>query len=201
MDNKEDNSYVMADPMSSGAIPKKSLIISRKPLVLGVTGILIVAGLVLAYVTNAKQNSAEISNNQKLIEEPFEEDPAEISNNQNPTLPSLEPIEKNLYFAFDSAEIQPSELSKLETFLSEMKEKKGILIVEGHTDNIGTEEYNQMLSQKRAEQVVKVFQKLGLDDPEVTVRGLGEISPVANNIAEQNRALNRRAVILFTEKK
>ena len=103
-------------------------------------------------------------------------------------------VEETFYFDFDSAEIK--NLSKIESFWSNMKGKKGTLIVKGHTDSSGLKEYNQELSEKRAEQVVKILRELALDEQyQVKIQGLGENFPLKSNTTEENKAFNRRAVV------
>jgi len=64
--------------------------------------------------------------------------------------------------------------------------------VEGHTDSIGTEEYNQKLSQERAQSVVDYLVSNGVNGNNLIPVGMGETSPVANNDTDAGRALNRR---------
>jgi outer membrane protein OmpA-like peptidoglycan-associated protein len=67
------------------------------------------------------------------------------------------------------------------------------LVVEGHTDSVGAEEYNRQLSQKRADSVRNfLVSKGGLPEAKVTGIGYGETKPVADNANFQGRAKNRR---------
>lgn len=119
-----------------------------------------------------------------------------------PTAPtSTEPasIKQTVYFGFNEVEVLSEDVSKIESFLSQLKGKAGTLTIAGYADSIGTEEYNQQLSEKRAERVAQKLRILGLDDRyQVRIRGWGETQPVANNDTEQCRALNRRAVVSFS---
>ncbi|TXF89515.1 OmpA family protein [Neolewinella aurantiaca] len=69
------------------------------------------------------------------------------------------------------------------------------LSIEGHTDSKGTEEYNQKLSEQRASAVADYFATSGINRQRMTIRGFGEMSPVASNETDAGRAANRRVEI------
>ena len=94
-------------------------------------------------------------------------------------------------FKFDSSEALPNEDK-----MNELKQKiaadpQAMILVEGHTDNIGTVAYNQKLSEKRAQAVVAQLVKQGYPN-EIRSKGLGSTSPIASNDTEEGRAQNRR---------
>ena len=62
----------------------------------------------------------------------------------------------------------------------------------GHTDNIGSEEYNMKLSEKRAKAVMEYFVRKGIDPNRFTTKGFGFTEPVASNDTKEGRAKNRR---------
>ena len=64
--------------------------------------------------------------------------------------------------------------------------------IQGYTDNTGTENYNQKLSEKRADVVKDYLVSKGIDANRLTVKGFGEKDPIANNNTAEGRALNRR---------
>lgn len=64
--------------------------------------------------------------------------------------------------------------------------------VEGHTDSVGSEVYNQALSQRRAESVASYLINHGVSSSRLEAKGLGESNPIADNSTEDGRALNRR---------
>lgn len=75
------------------------------------------------------------------------------------------------------------------------------LIVDGHTDATGTEEYNQWLSEKRAESVKNYIADHGIDAGRITTNGYGQAKPVAANNTKDGRQQNRRVeVTIATEK-
>ncbi len=66
------------------------------------------------------------------------------------------------------------------------------ILVMGHTDATGTEEYNQKLSERRATAVTYYIEGRGVADSRVRAKGFGESAPVADNATEEGRAQNRR---------
>jgi outer membrane protein OmpA-like peptidoglycan-associated protein len=66
------------------------------------------------------------------------------------------------------------------------------LTIEGHTDNRGTEPYNESLSLRRADAVARVLKGRGVEERQMVVLGQGETEPVAPNTTDQGRTANRR---------
>jgi OOP family OmpA-OmpF porin len=100
------------------------------------------------------------------------------------------------HFAFDSAELKPAMKAELNSVADRVKASKGqeTLHIVGHTDSVGAEEYNQGLSERRAQAVADYLAGLGVTN--VSVKGMGERSPVADNGTREGRAMNRRVEIL-----
>lgn len=69
------------------------------------------------------------------------------------------------------------------------------VVVEGHTDAVGSDEYNRELSAKRAEAVKRYLVEKGIDGSLVTAVGKGETEPVADNGTDEGRQANRRVKI------
>ena len=112
--------------------------------------------------------------------------------------------DKNVEFSFDNYSITPS----YKYFLDSLKEfielhKNVSVIIEGHTDNIGTEQYNMALSQRRANSVLNYLIEKGIDKKILTAVGVGEVRPIASNSSPMGRALNRRTeiYIIYLKKK
>lgn len=113
-----------------------------------------------------------------------------------------DPIVINLVndeFDFDKSDLKPDMIAALDQLIVKIKGNTGIvdLTVVGHTDYIGTEEYNVALSLRRAQSVVDYLKANGLGHLEFKQHGKGEAEPVADNATEEGRALNRR-VEIFT---
>jgi OOP family OmpA-OmpF porin len=66
------------------------------------------------------------------------------------------------------------------------------VVIEGHTDNIGTAEYNKNLSQRRADAVKQYLVEKGIDANRITAQGFGFDRPIASNDTEEGRQKNRR---------
>ncbi|MEO0424254.1 MAG: OmpA family protein [Pseudomonadota bacterium] len=100
-----------------------------------------------------------------------------------------------IHFATGSATI-PSEDDALLAALANLANQcPGALLVEGHTDNVGNAQDNQVLSAARAGAVVTALVDLGVDAVRLESEGFGESSPVASNESASGRALNRRIVV------
>jgi OmpA-OmpF porin, OOP family len=100
------------------------------------------------------------------------------------------------YFAFDSAKLRPNGLEAIRQLVERVENVNGLSIeVAGHTDSIGTEEYNQKLSVRRAASVKNALVKEGIPVGAITTRGYGETAPIVPNTSPENRAKNRRVDI------
>lgn len=77
--------------------------------------------------------------------------------------------------------------------MNENKDKR--VALSGHTDSIGTEKYNQGLSERRAASVKNYLVKKGVDGGRITSQGFGETKPIADNKTKEGRAKNRRVEI------
>lgn len=98
-----------------------------------------------------------------------------------------------LYYAPRVNEITPKSMLILEKavgFLSEHPEYKVKII--GHTDNVGDDDYNMKLSKERAEDVLKLFNRKGINFNRLEAIGKGESEPIADNATDEGRELNRR---------
>lgn len=91
------------------------------------------------------------------------------------------------------------ELDKLVKLLADYSGAS--LIVDGHTDATGTAEYNQWLSEKRAESVKKYAVERGLNADRVVTYGHGQTKPIAENNTKEGRQQNRRVEVTIVTKK
>jgi len=98
----------------------------------------------------------------------------------------------NLDFEYNKAIIKSASFASLDELSDVLKQTNWNLILSGHTDNIGSEEFNLKLSTKRAEAVKDYLINKGIAAERITAKGFGETMPIAPNDTEQNRALNRR---------
>jgi OOP family OmpA-OmpF porin len=101
-----------------------------------------------------------------------------------------------LLFAFDSAEIQPEFTSELDAAAEILLDNPDVTVrIDGHTDSVGSEEYNMGLSERRAEAVAAYLEEAGVARDRMTVAWFGESQPIASNDSADGRALNRRVEI------
>jgi outer membrane protein OmpA-like peptidoglycan-associated protein len=103
-------------------------------------------------------------------------------------------------FPFNSAELQPGNertIQRLAQFLQASPDAQ--ILIEGHTDAVGTDQYNQQLSEQRAESVRQALAQQGIGRERVRSVGLGEDFPVASNQEPQGRAQNRRVEVVIAQ--
>jgi len=102
----------------------------------------------------------------------------------------------NITFAFDSSNLQPQFYPVLDNVANTLNEYNQTMIeVAGHTDNVGSESYNQQLSVQRATAVANYLQGRGIMQQRMIITGAGESRPIASNDTEAGRAQNRRVEI------
>jgi outer membrane protein OmpA-like peptidoglycan-associated protein len=107
-------------------------------------------------------------------------------------------IANNLFFETNKSDLLPYSIPELER-VSKIVQNLGQKIqITGHTDDVGTVPFNQVLSDKRAESVMKFLISLGCDPNKIRAVGLGKSAPIADNKTEAGRAANRRVEIKFS---
>jgi outer membrane protein OmpA-like peptidoglycan-associated protein len=105
----------------------------------------------------------------------------------------------NITFKSDSAELDPSFYKVLKSVnLVVKKYNKTVVEVAGHTDSTGAAEYNQQLSERRANSVAQYLESQGLANNRVVTVGAGETRPVADNSTPEGRQTNRRVELTLT---
>jgi outer membrane protein OmpA-like peptidoglycan-associated protein len=102
-------------------------------------------------------------------------------------------------FASGSYELRPQAREALAKLSGIVATQPGLkLAVEGHTDNVGSEETNQKLSAQRANTVRDFLVKQGLNGDNITAVGLGPAGPIASNDTAEGRGANRRVEIIVS---
>ncbi len=105
-------------------------------------------------------------------------------------------FDSGILFNVGSDKLSPeaqTNLKKLSETLREYNET--YILIDGHTDNTGSDELNQKLSEKRAESVSQTLQEQGITTSRLGTRGFGKGQPVADNTTEVGRKQNRRVEI------
>lgn len=106
--------------------------------------------------------------------------------------------QQTVYFDFDSSVVKSSEQGKVEAVAAEMRNAgSNKLLIEGHCDERGTEEYNRALGERRALAVREALMGKGVDSSTVVTRSFGEDQPAALGHDESAWRLNRRGVFVF----
>jgi OmpA-OmpF porin, OOP family len=103
-------------------------------------------------------------------------------------------ISLNIEYDIDKAEIRPQyndEVARVGDFMK--KYPTTTAVIEGYTDEVGSDEYNMQLSQRRAEGVVKnLVDKFAIDPSRLSAKGYGKTRPVTDNASDAGRQKNRR---------
>jgi OOP family OmpA-OmpF porin len=107
-------------------------------------------------------------------------------------------IQADALFDFDKSVLRPDGKKAIDDALAKIQGTDlEMVIATGHTDSIGTDQYNQRLSERRAEAVKQYLVSKGIPASKVTTIGKGETQPVATNKTKEGRQKNRRVDIEF----
>jgi outer membrane protein OmpA-like peptidoglycan-associated protein/Tol biopolymer transport system component len=108
---------------------------------------------------------------------------------------------RNVFFNTASYELLPESKVELQRLIDFLILNKSLSIeLQGHTDNVGSEEYNQKLSDSRANEVYNYLIDKGIEKTRMTYVGFGYSKPIASNETPEGRALNRRTEFKITRK-
>ncbi|HEX4858025.1 MAG TPA: OmpA family protein, partial [Usitatibacteraceae bacterium] len=132
--------------------------------------------------------------------------PAEPAKPAAPAAPAVAPasvkqaitIQAEALFDFDKYVLKPEGKKSIDEAIAKLaKVDVEMIIATGHTDSIGTDKYNQRLSERRANTVKEYMVSKGQAAAKITTLGKGETQPVATNKTKEGRAKNRRVDIEF----
>jgi outer membrane protein OmpA-like peptidoglycan-associated protein len=141
---------------------------------------------------DAKSRQDELYNALSTLQGKF----ANIHRDARGTIVSL----ADILFDFNKATLRRDvefSLVKVATILNQFGEMK--IAIEGHTDSIGSEEYNLGLSQRRAQAVYDFLISQGVEQGRLTYEGFGESRPVVDNDTNENRQKNRRVDLVIQD--
>ncbi len=122
----------------------------------------------------------------------------QVTNDARGTIISM----SDILFETGKANLTPdlkTSLAKIAGILLVFKNSR--VIIEGHTDNVGSEEYNQRLSERRAENVMNFLIDQGVSPARLSAIGYGFSRPIADNETPEGRARNRRVDLIVQENK
>jgi outer membrane protein OmpA-like peptidoglycan-associated protein len=143
--------------------------------------------------TEARSRQAQLYDAMRQLEGRY----ASITQEARGTIVSL----ADILFDFDKATLKRDvefNLVKVATILNQFPEMR--IQVEGHTDNVGSPEYNLDLSRRRAQAVHDFLVTQGVAEDRMTVEGFGMSRPIADNETDEGRAKNRRVDLVIQEK-
>jgi outer membrane protein OmpA-like peptidoglycan-associated protein len=120
---------------------------------------------------------------------------------------SLQPISvgeivimRNIFFDFDKDQLKSESVIELQQLISLLNENPTMKIeIRGHTDNVGTSQYNKVLSEKRAKSVYEYLIQHGISGSRLSYKGFGDTQPMADNQTDKGRALNRRTEFMVVK--
>lgn len=107
---------------------------------------------------------------------------------------------RGVLFGSDQAHLTAAGMQtaqKLADVLKQNPERK--VLIEGYADSSGADEYNQVLSERRANAVASALQGMGISAERISTKGYGEAYPVTSNATAQNRQMNRRVEIVLSD--
>ncbi len=106
---------------------------------------------------------------------------------------------KNIFFDSNKFDLKPQSKAELQKLIDFLKENpKTEIQISGHTDDIGDDQSNLVLSQNRAKAVYKYLVEHDVEAKRLSFKGYGEVSPMADNNTEEGRANNRRTEFIIT---
>ena len=110
-------------------------------------------------------------------------------------------VELEVNFEVDRSEVQSQYFDEIQEVADFMRQYPEVIVeLEGHTDSDGTEEYNQGLSQRRADAVRQVLiDRFGIQGSRISATGYGESRPIASNNTPAGKAQNRRVVTVIIQ--
>ncbi len=119
----------------------------------------------------------------------------------NPIKEGSSTILKNIFFKFDSYELTEESKHELDKLVRFLKDNPTVKIeIAGHTDDVGSHQYNMTLSERRAKSVYDYLVSQGISSDRLTYKGYGFTKPLVNDTTEEARAMNRRTEIIIIEK-
>lgn len=115
----------------------------------------------------------------------------------------LSPIEAGrtrllVFFDFDKSNLQDESIPELERIVEFLRSNPGVsIMLEGHTDDVGSDDYNDKLSLDRAASVKAYLTNAGIKPTRIQTKGLGKRNPLVQGTDDASRAMNRRVEMLI----
>ncbi len=107
----------------------------------------------------------------------------------------------NIKFSYKSNYIRQKYIQEIQKLAREINKSRDYdVIIKSHTDSIGSNQYNLNLSKSRADAVYEKLVRYGVNKRRITIKNMGESSPIASNMSERGREINRRIEITLIKK-
>lgn len=152
-------------------------------------------------LTIEKQGYLFCSRNFNLEQSYSKSKPLDLSIGLDRVEPGKATVLDNIFFETDSFSLKTESKSQLNEIVTFLSNNPGWIVeIGGHTDNKGSENYNNQLSEKRAEAVVNYLVERGIPAKRLRSKGYGFSKPLADNSTEEGRTINRRTEFKIIEK-
>lgn len=145
-------------------------------------------------------NDSELWGNRGIVYAMYEpkkddEKKVDVPKQDPPKVARQKPAYAHVLFDFDKAVLKPEGKAETDKVIADLKaHAKDTIVLEGHTCNVGAEDYNMGLGQRRADSVKAYMIEQGIDAGRITTKSLGETKPAVANDTPANRKLNRRVM-------
>jgi peptidoglycan-associated lipoprotein len=148
-----------------------------------------------------KEHDSKIENLSRETKEAMERAQSAEKLAQGKLLYEITLTDEDVRFGFNQSELTDNARNVLESLITQLKaDNRNVFIeVQGHTDNLGTEDYNMKLGQERADAVRRYLSENGIPLHRISTISYGETRPLTENKGKKGRSTNRRVVIIVLE--
>ena len=148
-----------------------------------------------------KEHDSKIENLSKETQEALARAQSAEKLAQGKLLYEITLTDEDVRFGFNQSELTDNARNVLESLITQLKaDNRNVFIeVQGHTDNLGTEDYNMKLGQERADAVRRYLSENGIPLHRISTISYGETRPLTENKGRKGRSTNRRVVIIVLE--
>ncbi|MAC93891.1 MAG: hypothetical protein CMC96_00170 [Flavobacteriales bacterium] len=148
------------------------------------------------YLVDANGNRTKVAYNQGSRGFSFES----INEQPKTTVSEFDGNVLRIYFDFNVYELSAEDKNKLDQAVLRMKKDKSLnVLIEGHTDNVGTADNNLKVSRFRAKAAKKYLENNNISANRISIVGKGESEPLADNDTDEGRSKNRRVELVFKD--
>jgi peptidoglycan-associated lipoprotein len=148
-----------------------------------------------------KEHDSKIENLSRETKEAMERAQSAEKLAQGKLLYEITLTDEDVRFGFNQSELTDNARNVLESLITQLKaDNRNVFIeVQGHTDSLGTEDYNMKLGQERSDAVRRYLSENGIPLHRISTISYGETRPLGENKSRKGRSTNRRVVIIVLE--